>query len=249
MQSFTPCSYLSRAEIVLSKSSFIFFLSPLSSKLLFSTTVRRSENDCISSASLVSAATLRGSLSSSSDAAFFRIKLNVQTSTPVRDWKATIEFLSRGTQSLPAALSRPLTSSASSADAFAEARRAWALTRVSREAAMGARRNRADFLFCSRSNSFGPGKLKEKAAATGRAGEAARTRASSAARREETLGGGCEDSRKAEAAEVARRRSGAGGVLSEWMAGVGLMVVEGCCLSVGPQNLRLPQSSFVLYAR
>lgn len=30
------------------------------------------------------------------------------------------------------------------------------MTRVSREAAMGARRKRADFLFCSRSNSFGP---------------------------------------------------------------------------------------------
>ncbi|KAG8079682.1 hypothetical protein GUJ93_ZPchr0012g18792 [Zizania palustris] len=35
-------------------------------------------------------------------------------------------------------------------------RRLWALRRISREAAMGARRKRADFFFCSRSNSFGP---------------------------------------------------------------------------------------------
>lgn len=103
---------------------------------------------------------------------------------------------------------------------------------------MGARRKRADFLFCSRSNSFGPGKLKEKAAAAGLAGEAARTRARRAARREEMLRGargGCGDSRRVEAAEVARRRGGVagacgrGGALSEWMAGVGaLMVVAGC---------------------
>jgi hypothetical protein len=43
------------------------------------------------------------------------------TSTPVRDWNATIEFLCRATQSLPAAPIRPLTSSASSADASDEA--------------------------------------------------------------------------------------------------------------------------------
>lgn len=102
----------------------------------------------MSSPSLVSASTLRGSLLASSDAAFFSIRLNVHTyrvipsntwstknklamhvksykgaptSTPVRDWNATIEFLSRGTQSLPAAPIRPLTSSASSADALGEA--------------------------------------------------------------------------------------------------------------------------------
>ena len=75
-------------------------------------------------------------------------------------------------------------------------------------------------------------KLKEKAAAAGPAGEAARTRARRAARREETPGGdcgGCEDFRMVEEAEVARRRCGVAGALSEWMAGVGaLMVVAGC---------------------
>jgi hypothetical protein len=76
-------------------------------------------------------------------------------------------------------------------------------------------------------------KLKEKSAAAGRAGEAARTSASRAARREEALRGDCgrcDDSLRVEEAQVARRRCGVAGdgALSEWMAGVGaLMVVAG----------------------
>lgn len=78
-------------------------------------------------------------------------------------------------------------------------------------------------------------KLKEKAAAAGLAGEAARTRARRAARREEMLRGargGCGDSRRVDAAEVARRRVGVtgacgrGGAPSEWMAGVGALMID-----------------------
>ena len=80
---------------------------------------------------------------------------------------------------------------------------------------------------------------REKAAAAGRAGDAARTRARSTARREARLGGvggdgcGSEDLRRGEAAAAAapRRRGGLagvgpGGAASEWMARIGTLIVR-----------------------
>lgn len=50
-------------------------------------------------------------------------------------------------------------------------RRLWALRRISREAAMGASRKRADFFFCSRSNSFGPAAASQQTTTARTTGE------------------------------------------------------------------------------
>jgi len=78
---------------------------------------------------------------------------------------------------------------------------------------------------------------REKAAAAGRAGAAARTRARSTARREARLGGvggdgcGSVDLPRGEAAAAPRRRGGLagvgpGGAASEWMARIGTLIVR-----------------------